>query len=58
MVNVQELPEPAKSSVWSYQEFKRDGFNSQKIIFAKECNKSAFISPLLVGDVSKHDHCK
>lgn len=34
------------------------GFNSQKIIFAKERNKSAFISPLFVSDVSKHDHCK
>ena len=57
MVNVQELPESAKSSVWSYQELK-GWLNSQKIIFAKERNKSAFISPLFVSDVSKHNHCK
>lgn len=27
-------------------------------LLIKERNKSAFISPLFVGDVSKHDHCK
>lgn len=50
MVNVQELPESAKSSVWSYQELKGWLYNSQKILFAdqEDINLHLFHHYLLV----------